>query len=111
VLDTIEEEKEIIKTIDGKEVKQKKTWKYFKLGEYTWINYIEMKVCYVSLLFWEIFINSCVIQAKTTELAKGLIELGIEKGEIFNVYAATRSVIYINLFQSSLTISIFISYF
>lgn len=40
----IEEEKEITKTIDGKETKQKKTWKYFKLSEYKWVNYLELKV-------------------------------------------------------------------
>lgn len=30
VLDIIEEEKEVIKTIGGEEIKQMKTWKYFK---------------------------------------------------------------------------------
>ncbi|PVF94697.1 hypothetical protein CPB86DRAFT_876184 [Serendipita vermifera] len=34
ILDTIEEEKEVTKTVDGKETKEMKKWKYFKLGAY-----------------------------------------------------------------------------
>lgn len=56
VVDVIEEEKEVTKTIDGKEVKENKKWKYFK------------------------------------DIAKALLELGIEKGEIWNIYASTRCV-------------------
>jgi long-chain acyl-CoA synthetase len=34
ILDVIEEEKEITRNVDGKEVKEKRKWKYFKLGEF-----------------------------------------------------------------------------
>ncbi|KIM26596.1 hypothetical protein M408DRAFT_25303 [Serendipita vermifera MAFF 305830] len=70
VMEIVEEEKEVVKTIDGKETKQMKTWKYFRLSEYKYINYIEVR-------------NNAV------ELGKGLIDLGINRGDIFNVYAAT----------------------
>lgn len=72
VLEIVEEEKEVVKTIEGKETKQMKTWKYFRLSEYKYINYIEVR-------------NNAI------ELGKGLLELGLNRGDIFNVYAATRS--------------------
>jgi long-chain acyl-CoA synthetase len=70
ILEVVEEEKEIVKTIDGKETKSMKTWKYFKLSEYKYISYTELR-------------NNAV------DIAKGLLELGINRGDIFNVYAAT----------------------
>jgi long-chain acyl-CoA synthetase len=73
VLDIIEEEKEVTKTIDGKEVKEMKKWKYFKLGEYQYVTYIEVK-------------------ERAHDMAKALLELGIEKGAVWNIYASTRYV-------------------
>ncbi|PVF94704.1 acetyl-CoA synthetase-like protein [Serendipita vermifera] len=70
VVDVIEEEKEVTKTIDGKEVKENKKWKYFKLGEYQYVSYIE-------------------VRERAHDIAKALLELGIEKGEIWNIYAST----------------------
>jgi len=70
VVDTIEEEKDIKKTIAGKEVTETKKWKYFQLSEYRWLNYVEVK-------------------ERAVDMGKGLVELGLEKGEIFNIYAAT----------------------
>lgn len=78
VVDIVEEEKEIVKTINGKEEKQMKKWKYFKLSAFKWVNYIEIKdACY--------------------EIAKGLLELGIQKDEIWNTYAATGSVFFFKI--------------
>jgi long-chain acyl-CoA synthetase len=71
VADEIEEEKEVTKTVGGKEVKEKKKWKYFKLGKYQYHNYVE-------------------VQEIVTEVARGLVELGVGKDDVFNVYAATR---------------------
>jgi long-chain acyl-CoA synthetase len=73
VVDEIEEEKEVTKTVGGKEVKEKKKWKYFKLGKYQYHNYVE-------------------VQEIVTEVARGLVELGVGKDDVFNVYAATRYV-------------------
>ncbi|TDL27083.1 long-chain-fatty-acid-CoA-ligase [Rickenella mellea] len=70
VVDIHEEEKEIKKTVGGKEVVQKKTWKYFQLSGYKYLSYIEFK-------------------DTVTEVAQGLAALGVAKGEIFNVYAQT----------------------
>lgn len=70
IVDTIEEEKDVKKTVGGKEVTEKKTWKYFQLSEYHWLNHVEVK-------------------DRAIDMSKGLVELGLEKGQIFNIYAAT----------------------
>ena len=67
----IEEEKEVTKVVDGKEVKEKKKWKYFELSDYKYHSFIEVK---------EI----------VSEIARGLVEIGVQAGEVFNVYAQTR---------------------
>ncbi len=43
VISIHEEEKEVKKTVDGKEVTEKKKWKYFELSDYKYMNYIELK--------------------------------------------------------------------
>lgn len=82
IVDIVEEEKEVTKTINGKEEKQIKKWKYFKLGPFQWLNYIEVRdACY--------------------EIAKGLVELGIAKDEIWNTYAATGLVPFSQILSSA----------
>ena len=76
VLDIHEEEKEVKKMVDGKEVTEKKTWKYFELSAYKYLSFVEVK---------EI----------VDEIAQGLVQLGVGKGEVFNIYAQTR---YVTLF-------------
>ena len=61
IVDTIEEEKDVKKTMAGKEITEKKTWKFLQLSEYRWLNFVEVS----------------------------LVELGLDKGQIFNIYAAT----------------------
>jgi len=70
IADTIEEEKEVKKTIAGKETVEMKKWKYFQLSEFKWLNFVEVK-------------------ERAIDMSKGLVELGLEQGEIFNIYAAT----------------------
>ena len=70
VLDIHEEEKEITKVVGGKEVKETKKWKYFELSDYKFYSFLQVKE--ISL-----------------EIAKGLLELGITKEDIINVYAET----------------------
>ncbi|KAG7087876.1 hypothetical protein E1B28_013814 [Marasmius oreades] len=70
IVEVHEEEKEVKKTVDGKEVVEKKKWKYFELSDYKYMNYIEL--------------NDAV-----TEIAKGLVELGIQPNHIFNIYSQT----------------------
>ncbi|KZT57572.1 long-chain-fatty-acid-CoA-ligase [Calocera cornea HHB12733] len=70
VLNIIEEEKEIKKTIDGKEHIEKKKWMYFQLSEYKYWTFIEFR-------------------DKVLRVASGLRELGMEPGNVFNIYADT----------------------
>lgn len=73
VVKIVEEEKEVTKVVDGQEVKETKKWKFFELSDYKYHSYIEVK---------EI----------VSEIARGLVELGVQAGDVFNVYAQTRYV-------------------
>lgn len=64
------EEKEITKKIDGKEVKEKKTWEYSELSDYHYLTYSE---------FYE------QVQA----VGSGLRGLGLSNDTRFNIYAST----------------------
>ncbi|KAG0202705.1 long-chain fatty acid-CoA ligase [Mortierella sp. GBA30] len=44
VIKMIEEEKEVTKMVGGEPVKEKKTWKYFKLSGYNWLTYKDTKI-------------------------------------------------------------------
>ncbi|KAG8878504.1 long-chain fatty acid-CoA ligase [Tulasnella sp. 331] len=70
VIKVIEEEKEVKKNVGGKEVVEKKTWKYFQLSDYEYMSYIEFST-------------------RVKQLAAALIKHGVGKGEVFNVYAST----------------------
>ena len=71
VVGIVEEEKEVKKVVDGKEIVEKKKWKYFELSDYKYITFIELKEA-------------------VSEVARALISLGITKDDVFNVYAQTR---------------------
>jgi long-chain acyl-CoA synthetase len=71
IIDIIEEQKEVTKTVGGKEVTETKTWKYFHLSEYKYITYLEFK-------------------AGVSEVSRGLLKLDIQKNDVFNIYAQTR---------------------
>jgi long-chain acyl-CoA synthetase len=66
----IEEEKDVTKTVGGKQVTEKKTWKYFQLSDYQYWTFVEFR-------------DYCM------EAARGLVVLGVEKGKVFNIYAQT----------------------
>ncbi|GBE86847.1 Long-chain-fatty-acid--CoA ligase 2 [Sparassis crispa] len=70
IIDVHEEEKEVRKFVGGKEVTEKKIWKYFQLSDYKYLNFIQVKEA-------------------ALQIAGGLIELGVEKSDVVNVYAAT----------------------
>ncbi|KAG8952300.1 long-chain fatty acid-CoA ligase [Tulasnella sp. 424] len=70
VVKVIEEQKEVKKTIGGKEVTETKTWKYFQLSDYKYISYQD---------FGE----------NVKKLAVTLIDKGINVGDVFNIYAST----------------------
>ncbi|RXW22284.1 hypothetical protein EST38_g3586 [Candolleomyces aberdarensis] len=70
VVDTIEEEKEVTKVVEGKEVKEKKKWKYFELSPYKYLTFVEVKEA-------------------VSEVARGLLHLGVTDKDVFNIYAQT----------------------
>ena len=71
IVTMVEEEKEVEKVVDGQKVKEKKKWKYFQLSGYHYINYVQVK-------------------DYADEVGAGLIELGVQKDDVFNIYAQTR---------------------
>jgi long-chain acyl-CoA synthetase len=71
IIDIIEEQKEVTKTVGGKEVKETKTWKYFHLSDYKYISFLEFK-------------------AVVSEVSRGLFKLGLQKNDVFNIYAQTK---------------------
>lgn len=71
VVDIIEEEKEVVKIVNGKEHKETKKWKYFQLSEFQYVGYRKMS---------EI----------AHEIGAGLAHLGLKKGSKLEIFAATR---------------------
>lgn len=74
ILDVHEEEKQVKKQVDGQEVTETKKWKFFELSSYKYLTFVQVK-------------------EQVDEIAQGLVQLGVGKGEVFNVYAQTRYVI------------------
>jgi len=74
IVDMVEEEKEEKKVVGGKEVVVKKKWKYFHLSDYKYYTFSDIKIM-------------------VSEIARGLLELGIRKGDVVNIYAQTRRVL------------------
>jgi long-chain acyl-CoA synthetase len=71
IVKIVEEEKEVKKVVDGKEVTEKKIWKFFELSDYKYMSFVEFKEA-------------------VSEVARALIQLGITKDDVFNLYAQTR---------------------
>ena len=69
-----EEKKDVKKVVGGKEVTETKTWKYFELSDYKYLNFVEVKEA-------------------ALEVAGGLLKLDVQKTDIFNIYAATGYVV------------------
>ncbi|KAJ7257523.1 long-chain-fatty-acid-CoA-ligase [Mycena haematopus] len=70
VVEVHEEEKEVTKIVEGKEVKEKKKWKYFQLSDYKYISYVQLK-------------------EQVSEIARALVDLGLTTEDVFNIYSAT----------------------
>ncbi len=73
IVDVHEEKKDVKKVVGGKEITETKTWKYFQLSDYKYISFVQVKEA-------------------ATEVAGGLLKLGVQKTDIVNIYAATRYV-------------------
>ncbi|KAJ7474482.1 long-chain-fatty-acid-CoA-ligase [Mycena galericulata] len=65
-----EEAKEVKKIVEGKEVTQTKKWKYFELSDYKYISYVQLR-------------------DQVSEVARGLVDMGITTDDVFNIYAST----------------------
>lgn len=74
VIKIVEEQKEVTKTVGGQEVKETKTWKYFQLSDYKYISFLDLKNI-------------------ASEVSRGLLKFGVQKNDVFNIYAQTRSVV------------------
>lgn len=72
IVDTINEEKEITRVVNGKEEKAMKKWQYFKLSPLSWISYEEAL-------------------EDTRNIGSGLRHYGLggENETFFNIYAQT----------------------
>ncbi|KAF9563655.1 acetyl-CoA synthetase-like protein [Agrocybe pediades] len=70
VLDVHEEKKEVKKMVDGKETTESKTWKYFELSEYKFMDYNELKEA-------------------ISDVARALIDLGISQDDVVDIFAQT----------------------
>ncbi|KAG6908726.1 hypothetical protein DXG01_003571 [Tephrocybe rancida] len=70
IIKIVEEEKSVTKVVEGKEVTEKKKWKYFQLSDYKYLTFVELKEA-------------------VSEIARGLVELGVTTEHVFNVYAQT----------------------
>ncbi len=75
VINVHEEEKVIKKNVDGRIVKETKKWKYFELSPYKYLDHIQVREAIL-------------------EVASGVVELGIKKGEVFNIFAETRCALF-----------------
>jgi long-chain acyl-CoA synthetase len=65
------EVKKIKRVVDGKDEVSEKTWKYFELSEYRYLTFNEYK-------------------KKALDLGSGLRKLGLVKGDMVHLFAATR---------------------
>ncbi|KIJ61721.1 hypothetical protein HYDPIDRAFT_176879 [Hydnomerulius pinastri MD-312] len=65
-----EEEKEVKKVVEGKEVTEMKKWKYFELSDFEYMSFLD-------------------VQERIMELARGLLHHNIQKEDVFNIYAQT----------------------
>ncbi|KAH8092171.1 acetyl-CoA synthetase-like protein [Cristinia sonorae] len=71
IVDVHEEQKEVTKIVGGKEVKETKTWKYFQLSDYKYMNFLQ-------------------VREAVSEVARGLVDLGITTDDVLNIYASTH---------------------
>lgn len=71
IVDTHVEEKEVTKVVGGKEVKEMKKWSYFELSGFKYLTFSELR-------------------KNSDAIGRALTDFGLKKGDIFNIYAATR---------------------
>nr|GAT48813.1 long-chain-fatty-acid-CoA ligase [Mycena chlorophos] len=70
IIKIIEEQKDVKKVVDGKEVTEQKTWKYFQLSDYKYLSYVQL-------------------EEHVSEVARGLVDIGITTEDVFNIFSQT----------------------
>jgi long-chain acyl-CoA synthetase len=65
-----EEQKEVKKVVNGSEVSQTKTWKFFELSDYKYLDYVEL-------------------EEAISQAGRGLSSLGVSSDHVFNIFAST----------------------
>lgn len=81
VITVHDEKKEIKKVVDGKEKTETKTWKYFELSDYKYMDYIQLRDA-------------------ISEIARAYVDLGIGQDDVLDIFAQTRCV-YVGLLTFS----------
>lgn len=72
IVDIIEEEKEVVKVVNGQEQREMKKWKYFQLSEFQYVGYTKMsEICH--------------------DIGAGMAHLGLSKGNKLEIFAATSA--------------------
>jgi len=66
-----EEEKEVTKKKDDREIIEKKKWKYFELSPYQFHSFLD-------------------VEKIVSEIGRGLLVLGVGVDDVFNIYSQTR---------------------
>ena len=85
IVGLVEEETEETKVVEGKETVVKKKWTFFQLSDYKYISFIELK-------------NT------VDDVARGLVDIGVTRADVLNIFASTRCVIYVQAASLSNTV-------
>ncbi|KAJ3196591.1 long-chain fatty acid-CoA ligase [Irineochytrium annulatum] len=89
VVRTVEEEKEVVKTVAGVEKKEIKKWKFFELSAYSWYTYAD-------------------VVEMTNNIGSGLRHIGLNPGDKVTLFASTSRdwmITALSCFTQSLTIT------
>ncbi|KAJ7060732.1 long-chain-fatty-acid-CoA-ligase [Mycena amicta] len=70
ILQIVQENKEVKTVVDGEEFTETKTWKYFQLSDFKYISFVQLL-------------------DRVSEVARGLVDIGITTEDVFNIYAET----------------------
>ncbi|KAH7101477.1 long-chain-fatty-acid-CoA-ligase [Auriculariales sp. MPI-PUGE-AT-0066] len=70
VIEVINDERDVDKVVEGKKVVERKTWQYFRMSGYQYISFKQLRD---------------IVQS----VARGLVDLGVQRTDILNIFAAT----------------------
>lgn len=92
IVRTHEEQKEITKTVDGKEVKENKTWKYYELSVGAAYNFVRSVTAKLSTYIKDYkYLTFNEVGVAIKEIGSGLSHLGLNRSTHFNIFASTSA--------------------